>query len=96
MNDQKRITHPELIAMARERGNERLPEFKKASARGKARNKTSETNEKGRKEAEKGTPGQSRKSGRNDDDISEYQQGGADIGEIRHADLQDGCDRRKR
>ena len=76
-----------------EKRNERLTEF---SARGKARHRTSETIEEGRKEAEKGTQGRSCQSGRNDDGVSEHQQGGAGVGEICYANLRDGRDRRKR
>ena len=55
MNDQKRITRPEMNAMAKERGMKGYMKLKRFELPGKARHRTSEANTEGGKEAEKGT-----------------------------------------
>ena len=76
MNEQRRITRPKLNAMAKERGMKgyfKLKRFELAERCGKARHWTYEAETEGGKEAEKGTPGRGRQSGRNDDCVSEHQ-----------------------
>ena len=86
-----RITRPELNAMAKERGMKgylKLKRFELAERLGIELPKPKTERE---KEAEKGTPGRSRQSGRNDDGVSEHQQGGTTgVGEIRNANLSQG------